>query len=223
MWLYYVHTCGKLCYSKNVKSIVSFSAWIFLAKCAYIITWFQEITEILTKKYLSFLLRIWDSLGAAILVCSLSAKSRKKCLVTYLVLLPHIPVLFMTSLDWYRPLGAKRQHSQSCFCNFQTSIFNHKELLHSHSWNNDTDDANKNTQCLLLCSKYSLGLLDQILVSRLGLPRMPISCTIRSCFFYWLSYGVCRLRLEQTGIQEHRNSAWYHEILNGEVTVCVFP
>lgn len=111
------------------------------------------------------------------------SEEQKKCLVTYLVLLPHIPVLFMTSLDWYRPLGAKRQHSQSCFCNFQTSIFNHKELLHSHSWNNDTDDANKNTQCLLLCSKYSLGLLDQILVSRLGLPRMPISCTIRSCFF----------------------------------------
>ena len=171
------------------------------------------------KKVLIFLLRIWDSLGAAILVCSLSVKSRKSA--SWHIWYFRHTFRSCSWCHWYRLLGTKRQHSQSCFCNFQTSIFNHKELLHSHSWNNDTDDAKKNTQCLLLCSKYSLGLLDQILVSRLGLPRMPINCTIRD--FYWLSYGMCRMRLEQTGILEHWNSAWYHEILNGEVTVCVFP
>ena len=186
MWLYYVHTCGKLCYSKNVKSIVSFSAWIFLAKCAYIITWFQEITEILTKKYLSFLLRIWDSLGAAILVCSLSAKGRRSASwrVWYFChTFRSCSWRHLTDTDHWAQNGSTHNRVSATFKRRFLTIRSYyiaiREIM--------TRMTRTKIRSLLLCSKYSLGLLDQILVSRLGLPRMPISCTIRSFLFFLLT------------------------------------
>ena len=45
--------------------------------------------------------------------------------------------------------------------------------------------------------------------SGLGFPRMLINDTI--CDFHWLSFGMCRMRIDQTGIlPDMRDAQWWH-------------
>ena len=80
-------------------------------------------TNIYTKStslsFVVFLLLVWSLQSAAMLLRSLQTRNRKKVNSwrNYLIFLSHTPVLFMT--DSYILLGTKRQHSQSCFRDFQ--------------------------------------------------------------------------------------------------------